>query len=101
MCHQHISNEEGKRERAKCPGLNIFHHEVRQDNRDWRAHGCAMYLPIEGIAERKVSGIEAELKQGGDLVSDVRPVKKVSFWRRCEVIWMARSTETLVKEKLH
>ena len=26
-----------------------------------------MYLPIEGVAECKVGGIEAELKQGGDL----------------------------------
>ena len=55
------------RERAKCPGLDIFHHEVHHNNRDWRAHGSAMHLPMEGVAERKVSGIEAELKQGGDL----------------------------------
>ena len=57
----------GGGKRAKCPGFNIFHYKVHHNNRAWRAHGSAMYLPIEGVAECKVGGIEAELKQGGDL----------------------------------
>ena len=70
---QHVSSTyissktAGWGERAKCPGFNIFHYKVHHDNRDWRAHGNAMYLPIEGVAECKVGGIEAKLKQGGDL----------------------------------
>ena len=72
MCRQHVSfktagGRGGGGKRAKCPGFDTFHYKVRDDNRDWRDHGSAMYLPIKEVVECKVGGIEAELKQGVDL----------------------------------
>ena len=68
-----------------------------------------MHLPIEGIVEHNSFGsvipTEVSLRQNSSKgmisvdVSDVRPVKEVSFWRRWEAIWMARSSGTLVKRE--